>query len=75
VITNNGEHIQFDKLLIATGSQVAVPQIKGVDLKGVFKLRSNQDQQKIKEAVANSKKVVIVGGSFIGSEAAASLKS
>jgi len=44
VITNNGEHIQFDKLLIATGSQVAVPQIKGVDLKGVFKLRSNQDQ-------------------------------
>lgn len=53
---------------------MTVPQIKGVDLKGVFKLRSNQDQQKIKEAVANSKKVVIVGGSFIGSEAAASLK-
>ena len=30
--------------------------------------------EKIKEAVANAKKVVIVGGSFIGSEAAASLK-
>ena len=60
--------------MIATGSQVVIPQIKGIDLKGVFKLRSNQDQEKIKEAVANAKKVVIVGGSFIGSEAAASLK-
>ena len=52
-----------------------IPKVKGVELKGVFKLRSNVDQQKIKEAVATSKKVVVIGGSFIGSEAAASLKS
>ena len=41
VITNKHEHIYFDKLLIATGAQVCTPKIKGVDLNGVFKLRSN----------------------------------
>jgi NAD(P)H-nitrite reductase large subunit len=74
VVTTKGDHIHYDKLLIATGCEVKVPEVKGVDLKGVFKLRSNLDQLKIKEAVATAKKVVIVGGSFVGSEAAASLK-
>lgn len=74
VITTKGEHISFDKLLIATGSQAIVPPVKGVDLKGVYTLRTNQDMLKIKEAVATQKRVVIIGGSFIGSETAASLK-
>ena len=74
VITTKGEHISFDKLLIATGSQVFVPPVKGIDLKGVYSLRTNQDMLKIKESVGSGKKVVIIGGSFIGSETAASLK-
>lgn len=43
VITTKGQHIHFDKLLIATGSQVTVPNVKGVDLKNVFKLRTASD--------------------------------
>jgi NAD(P)H-nitrite reductase large subunit len=74
VITTKGDHITYDKLLIATGSQVTLPDVKGTDLKGVFKLRSNTDMLAIKNAVSSGKKVVIVGGSFIGSETAASLK-
>ena len=74
VITVRGEHINFDKLLIATGSQVTVPNVKGTDLKGVFRLRSNQDMLRVKEAVGKGKKVVLVGGSFISSETAANLK-
>ena len=74
VITTKGEHISFDKLLIATGSQVFTPPIKGIDLKGVFSLRTNQDMLKIKETVAKAKKVVVIGGSFIGSETAASIQ-
>ena len=74
VITTKGEHINFDKLLIATGSQVSVPDVKGTDLKGVFKLRSGSDMLAIKSAVQSAKKVVIIGGSFIGSETAAGLK-
>ena len=42
--------------------------------KNVFFLRSNKDQQAIKEAAANAKKVVVIGASFVGSECPASLK-
>lgn len=74
VITTKGDHIKFDKLLIATGSQVRVPDVKGTDLKGVFKLRTGADMLAIKAAVQSAKNVVVIGGSFIGSETAASLK-
>lgn len=60
MITTKGEHISFDKLLIATGSQVFVPPVKGIDLKGVYSLRTNQDMLKIKESVGSGKKVVIM---------------
>jgi len=65
----------YDKLCIATGSHVWKPPVPGLDLPGVFPLRSERDQAKIKEAcTAGAKNIVIVGASFIGSECAASLK-
>lgn len=82
VITVRGKHIHYDKLLIATGSNVWVPPVKGLERnrrgkvtpKNVFFLRTNTDQAGIKEAAATAKKVVVIGGSFVGSECAASLK-
>jgi apoptosis-inducing factor 3 len=44
VITNRGEHIHYDKLLIATGSKVWTPPIPGKDLSNVYTLRTNNDQ-------------------------------
>ena len=83
VITVGGKHIYYDKLLIATGSNVFVPKVKGLERTrrgkvtptNVFFLRTNKDQAAIKEAAATAKKVVIIGASFVGSECAASLKS
>ena len=40
-----GETISFDKLCIATGGKTVVPQVDGVGLKGVFTLRTKQDQE------------------------------
>jgi NAD(P)H-nitrite reductase large subunit len=43
VVLTNGEHITYDKLLIATGSTVRKPDIKGIDAKGVHIVRTNLD--------------------------------
>lgn len=71
-----GEAISYDKLLIATGTEVNKPPIPGNDAKGVFYLRTADDQTKIKKACKNVKTgVAIIGAGFIGSESAAALKS
>ena len=74
VILRNGKKIFYDKLCIATGSHVWKPPVPGLDLPGVYPLRTEKDQGKIKEACASAKNIVIIGASFIGSECAASLK-
>jgi NAD(P)H-nitrite reductase large subunit len=71
---SNGETIHYDKLCIATGTAPFIPKIKGIDYKNVMALRSHNDQESIKAASENAKKVVIVGGGFIGSESASALK-
>ena len=45
VTLESGETISFDKLCIATGGKTVVPQVDGVGLKGVFTLRTKQDQE------------------------------
>ena len=74
VITVRGKHIYYDKLCIATGSSPWKPPVPGLDLPGVYPLRTGNDQEKIKEACKGAKNIVIIGASFIGSECAASLK-
>ena len=74
MITNGGKKFVYDKLMIATGSSAWKPDVAGINLKGVHSLRSAEDQATIKEACANATNVVVIGGSFIGSECAASLK-
>ncbi len=75
IVLNSGEHITYDKLLIATGSNVIKPDIPGVNANGVHFVRTNNDQKSIKEKAASAKQIVVVGGSFIGSEAASCIAS
>ena len=75
VIKNNeGEEqsLNYDKLIICTGSKVFIPPIPGKDLKNVFSLKFAEDAEAIRKA-ANAKGVtdiVVVGGSAIGIEVA-----
>jgi NADPH-dependent 2,4-dienoyl-CoA reductase/sulfur reductase-like enzyme len=64
---------RYGKLLIATGSLPRVLDIAGVDLAGVFSLRSIEDSSAIREAAAQTRDAVVVGSGFIGMEVAASL--
>ena len=75
IVLNSGENITYDKLLIATGSNVVKPEIPGINANGVHFVRTNNDQKSIKEKATSATKIVVVGGSFIGSEAASCIAS
>lgn len=68
---SRGEEFRFEKLLIATGAQPRILDIPGAGLQNLFYLRSLNDSQNIRSAVANAKRAVVIGGGFIGMEVAA----
>jgi len=65
--------LRYEKLLIATGSLPRTLDVPGVELPGVFSLRSLDDAAAIREAAAQTRDAVVVGSGFIGMEVAASL--
>jgi 3-phenylpropionate/trans-cinnamate dioxygenase ferredoxin reductase component len=74
VETADGSRIPFDHAVIATGSRNRHIPIPGIDLTGVFGLRSAADAQRLREAATGASKAVLVGMGFIGAEVAASLR-
>ena len=74
ILTDDGETIGYDKLVLATGARVRHLPVPGADLEGVFYLRDTNDVRTIKDGVARDKSAVIIGGGYIGLETAASLR-
>lgn len=72
--TADGAIYTYDALLLATGGEPRRLAVPGADLAGVFTLRSADDADRLAEAAAQAAKVAVVGGGFIGMEAAASLR-
>ncbi|OUM22747.1 pyridine nucleotide-disulfide oxidoreductase [Pseudomonas putida] len=69
----DGQQIEYDACLLATGAKPLRPDIPGVDLPGVFTLRSREDAEQFLDAAEPGQPAVIVGDGFIGLEAAAAL--
>jgi NADPH-dependent 2,4-dienoyl-CoA reductase/sulfur reductase-like enzyme/nitrite reductase/ring-hydroxylating ferredoxin subunit len=69
-----GESLRYDKLLLATGSIPRKLNVPGETLANVFTLRSFSDSRAIIKACERASRAVIIGGSFIGLESAASLR-
>lgn len=67
VVTPKGEY-QADRLLIATGGYSFVPPMPGVDLKGVFSLRTMADAIQIRDQASVARKALIIGGGVLGLE-------
>jgi 3-phenylpropionate/trans-cinnamate dioxygenase ferredoxin reductase component len=71
---DTGRSLHYDKLLIATGVQNRRPPIPGLELNGVFDLRSVADADRLRSAIVPGRKAVVIGMGFIGCEVAASLR-
>lgn len=76
--TDNGQEFTqpYAKLLIATGARAARPPIRGLDLPGVFTLRSLSDGQRIHSYIKEHapRRAVIIGGGYVGVEMAEALR-
>jgi NADPH-dependent 2,4-dienoyl-CoA reductase/sulfur reductase-like enzyme/rhodanese-related sulfurtransferase len=61
---------KYDALVLATGAAPVRPPIPGIDLPGIFSLRTIPDSRQIREQIAERKarRAVVVGGGFIGLE-------
>ena len=67
-----GARLDFDNLVIATGSRARRMSVSGAELDGVCYLRSVADAIDLKARLGQASEIVIVGGGFIGLEVAAS---
>jgi len=72
---SSGEPMEYDKLVIATGSVYNKFGWEGQDLKGVQGLVTKQDLIELEENTPYTKKAVIIGGGLIGVELAEMLKT
>jgi len=74
VTTSKGRTIGYDKLVLATGSAPFVPPIPGRERERCFVYRTIEDLEAIRDAAAQAKSGVVIGGGLLGLEAAKALK-
>jgi len=70
-----GEEVGFEKALIATGANVNILRVDGANLDRIHYVRTLGNSDNIRADGEKADRVVLVGGSYIACEAAASLKS
>lgn len=69
VILENGEKLEFEKLVIATGASPIKPQIEGIDKEGVYLIDKDiQSIGRIKKFALKSNNIVVFGGGYLGVE-------
>jgi nitrite reductase (NADH) large subunit len=74
IVGDDGGVTQYDKLIIATGSNAFIPPIAGVNKKNVFTFRSLEDTRALLERARPGLKAAVIGGGLLGLEAARGLQ-
>ncbi|HHP7231997.1 MAG TPA: FAD-dependent oxidoreductase [Xenococcaceae cyanobacterium] len=69
----DGSRLEYDSLLLATGGTARKLNVPGADLDNIFTIRQPDDVNSILKTIQTAKKALVIGSSFIGMEAAASL--
>lgn len=75
ITLSDGSSITYDKLIFTTGSRVRTIAAPGVELPGIFYLRTVDDVEAIRAYLKPDSKLVVVGGGYIGLEVAAVMVS
>lgn len=74
-LTRGGESLPFDRLALTTGARPRRLAVPGADLAGVGYLRDLDDALRLRGQLDAARRVVVVGGGYIGLEAAAVARS
>jgi ferredoxin-nitrate reductase len=72
---SDGSAIEFDRFVLATGSQPALPPIEGLHRRGVHSFRSLRDVAAIASVPPSDAPAVVIGGGLLGLEAARGLQA
>ena len=75
-LTGDEYRERYDKLILSPGARPIVPPFEGIDRVNLFTIRNVQDISRLKNFMTknNSKDITVIGGGFIGIEAAENLK-
>lgn len=74
VLLDNGEKLAYDQLLLATGGRARLPGNNWRSHPQVYTLRHWDDATRLKQRLAESQRLAVVGGGWIGLEIAASAR-
>ena len=68
IVTDDGTEKAYDNIIITTGSSAIMPPIPGLDLPGVFKMRTDADALYLKELLDSDKArtCLVIGASWVG---------
>jgi 3-phenylpropionate/trans-cinnamate dioxygenase ferredoxin reductase component len=66
------DEVRFEKALLATGANVRVLHADGAKLDGIHYLRTMRNSDALREELEQAERVALIGGSYIGTELAAS---
>lgn len=74
LVLKNGHILSYDRLLLATGSSAALPDVPGADASGIFTLRTMADVRLMRKVMPGAAHVAVLGGGLIGLKAAYAFK-
>jgi 3-phenylpropionate/trans-cinnamate dioxygenase ferredoxin reductase component len=75
LMTDDGQPVHYDRLLLATGASPRHLRLPGADLPGVHYLRTLDDSDALRAAFRPGANVVVIGGGWIGLETAAAVRT
>ncbi len=70
VVSAAGVEVPYDRVVLATGSRPFVPQVEGIDKRGVFLYRTIEDLEAIIDYASRARRCAVIGGGLLGLEAA-----
>jgi 3-phenylpropionate/trans-cinnamate dioxygenase ferredoxin reductase component len=71
---DDGTVLPYDALLLATGSRPRPLTVPGADLAGVYQLKTIDDVERIRTDFSSGKRLVVIGGGYIGLEVSATAR-
>ena len=74
VSLRDGRTFDYDTLVFATGTRARDLPLPGIDRPGVFSLRKIDDVRRLRPALDDARRIVIIGGGYIGLEVAAVMR-